>query len=312
MIARRTGVFLALALALVAAGCSSAPARTSGTRSIAESPSIPLTRVTFSGHRYVVAADLGVGRPVPLMVHGNSGMFLSVTHEVGEQVIGGPVAKVEEFGYSARGKGLIAVPALALGEARYTHLREVPVFDFAEERGTPVQGMLGVPFLTAARAVVDFSKGTLTQGAPVTPEPDAGLLRAGYVSVPMTPGPDGKVTISVYFPALGRAVAITPSTVSTALSLHRPIFDGKTPMARDSVPNDLSPRGTTPAVFVTDAVDYEIAGRKLRSAATFQDWAEYAQVAEKDLRSFGMLGFDWMDQHRAVLDYANLRLYFIP
>lgn len=310
MIARPHRFFLALAL--VAAGCSSAPMRTTEPRSIAESPAVPLTRVTFSGHRYVVAADLDVGHPVPLMVHGNSGLFLSLTHEIGEQVAGAPVSKVEDYGYSSRGKGFISVPTLGLGEGRYTNLRKVPVFDFSEERGTPVQGMVGVPFLTTARAVVDFSKGTLAQGAPVTPEPDAGLLRAGYVCVPMTPGPDGKVTIPVYFPALGVAVAITPSTVSTALSLHRPLFDGKTSMARDSVPNDLSPRGTTPAVFVSDAIDYEIAGRKLRSAATFQDWAEYAQVAEKDLKSFGMLGFDWMDEHRAVLDYANLRLYFVP
>jgi len=25
-----------------------------------------------------------------------------------------------------------------------------------------------------------------------------------------------------------------------------------------------------------------------------------------------MLGFDWMKAHRAVLDYSNRRLYFLP
>jgi hypothetical protein len=33
-------------------------------------------------------------------------------------------------------------------------------------------------------------------------------------------------------------------------------------------------------------------------------------VAESELETAGMLGFDWMHAHGAVLDYANGRLYF--
>ncbi len=300
-----------------AAGSALAPVPTARGRTAEPEPipfpagqSLPLKRVTFSGHRYVVAAD--VGHPVPLMIHGNSGMFLSLTHEIGERVSGGPVSKREDYGYTSRGKGLIHVAALTLGSGRYSNLRDVPVFDFTEERGGPVQGMLGVAFLTTARAAVDFSRDALIVGVAVTAEPDPGLLRAGYACVAMRLGPDNKVTIPVYFPSLARTVPLTPSTVSTALSLHRPLFAGKIAMKRDSIPNDQSPRGTRPELFVSNEIEFEVAGRKLRSPASLEDWAEYAKVPEKELRSFGMLGFDWMDEHRAVLDYANLRLYFMP
>jgi len=30
------------------------------------------------------------------------------------------------------------------------------------------------------------------------------------------------------------------------------------------------------------------------------------------LESFGMLGYDWMKEHEAILDYANRFLYFKP
>ena len=44
----------------------------------------------------------------------------------------------------------------------------------------------------------------------------------------------------------------------------------------------------------------------------FEDLAEYAKVPEGELESDGMLGFDWMKRHRAILDYANRTLYFLP
>ena len=50
----------------------------------------------------------------------------------------------------------------------------------------------------------------------------------------------------------------------------------------------------------------------MTSSASFEDFAEYGKISESDLESYGMLGFDWMKQHQAVLDYANRRLYFKP
>jgi hypothetical protein len=50
----------------------------------------------------------------------------------------------------------------------------------------------------------------------------------------------------------------------------------------------------------------------MRSPASFEDLAEYADVPEPELESFGMLGYDWMKQHEAVLDYTNRVLYFKP
>ena len=113
------------------------------------------------------------------------------------------------------------------------------------------------------------------------------------------------------FPALDRVLPITPSTVSTALTLHEPLFHGKVVMSRAPAP-DRSPNGTTPDEFVSERVDFEVAGVPMRSHATFENFAEYGKVAEGDLESYGMLGFDWMKQHQAILDYANRVLYFMP
>jgi hypothetical protein len=271
-----------------------------------------LTVVEFSGRRYVAAADLGLGVPVPLMVHGNASFYMTVTHETGERVSGGPVTKLEEYGYSARGRGRIEVPTLRVGGQDFSARRDVPVFDFTEERGGPVQGMLGVPFLIEARAAVDFSRDVLVLGVAPAGDPDSVLLANGYRHVPIRLEAGGKTTIHVSFPALGRAIPITPSTVSSALSLHRPLFEGKLAMRFDSTSADQSPHGTHPEVAVVDSIAFTIAGSRFRSQATLEDWAEYSNVPEAALKSFGMLGFDWMKEHAAILDYANLRLYFKP
>src|SRR5437879_11167704 len=76
---------------------------------------LPLTTVDFAGHRYVVTADLGLGAPIPLMVHGNARMFLQLIHKIGEKVNGGPVRRLEAYGYSSKGRGAIDVPMMRLG-----------------------------------------------------------------------------------------------------------------------------------------------------------------------------------------------------
>lgn len=275
------------------------------------SQGVPLTTVEFSGQRYVVRANVGTGRTVPLMIHGNARMFLTLTHEVGEELSGGPVPKVEDYGYSSKGKGIVRVDRLRIGAETFSDLPPVPVFDYTESGGSPVQGMVGLPFLIAARAAVDFSRDALLFGVAVRDEPDSALLANGYRSVRMNIPENGRATLAARFPALGRDVRITPSTVSSALTLHFPLFDGKVPMTKAAAP-DRSPSGTTPDVFLSERVDFEIAGVSMRSPASFEDFAEYGKVGEDELETFGMLGFDWMKEHDAILDYANRYLYFKP
>ena len=272
--------------------------------------SVPLETVVFSGHRYVARVDIGSVAQVPLMIHGNSRMYLSVTHAVGEKLLGGAVPKTEDYGYSSRGKGVIPVKAIRIGGRTYPGWPEVPVFDFSEG-DTPVQGMLGTPFLAAARAAVDFSRDRLLLGVSVKREPDRALLAQGYRTIPFTIGPGARATLEARFPAIGRTLPITPSTVSSALTLHLPLFAGKVPMTKEPSP-DRSPNGTTPDEYTSGSVAFEIAGVPMHSPASFEDFAEYGKVPEGDLVTYGMLGYDWMKEHRAVLDYANRRLYFRP
>ena len=297
-----------LLVAGLSASCSTPPARDTV---LPARRSVPLTVIAFSGFRYIVPAEVDVVTGVPLMIHGNSRMYLSLTHGVGEQLNGGPVAKTEDYGYSSRGKGVLRVERIRIGEETYPGAPEVPVFDFAEEGGTPAQGMLGVPFLLAARAAIDFSRDRLLLGVDSSRVPDRALLANGYRWAAISVRPGGQTTVEARFPAIGLALPITPSTVSTALTLHLPRFEGEVPMVRTESP-DRSPSGTTPDEFHSDRVELEIAGVRMWSPAFFEDLAEYGKVPERDLESYGMLGFDWMKEHRAVLDYANRVLYFKP
>ena len=297
-------VAFALILASLA-GCASTTALRGRER-------VPLRTILFSGHRYVAEADLGLGEPVPIMIHGNARMFLMVTHPIGERLTGGPVPKVEDYGYSAKGKGTIRVPLLRFGHRRTTDLPDVPVFDYVAEGASPAQGMVGVPFLIAERAAVDFSTDRLILGVERSGSPNRALLEEGYRSIAMTADRNGKMIVPAYFPSLGRTISITPSTVANALTLHRAPFAGRLPMTRDTTDTDHSPSGTSPEIYLAERVSFELGGVKFTTPASLEDFAEYAKVPEAEIGSLGFLGFDWMKEHEAVLDYANHRLYFRP
>ncbi len=278
---------------------------------VSASQSVSLAIVSFSGHRYVAMADLGLAQPMPLMVHGNGRVYLSVTHPVAERLTGEPVRKHDDYGYTARGRGAIDVAVLRLGGRAFEPIADVPVFDFTDDPDAPVQGMLGTRFLTAERAAVDFATDTLLLGVASSADPNGALLERGYRVVPLSIGDDQRVTIEVTFPVLGRAVAIPPATVSNALTLHHDLFADLVPMAKAPAP-DRSPGGSSPHVFTSDDVEFEVGGARCHEAAAFEDLAEYAGLTERELPSYGMLGFDWMKRHDAILDYANRRLLFRP
>ena len=275
---------------------------------IAAEHTVHLDIVEFAGNRYVAAVDLGLGRPVPLMVHGNARVHLSLVHAVAEELTGGPLPKVEDYGYTARGKASVDDPALRLGGTTYEGLKAVPVFDFSDTPDAPVQGMLGTRFLTGARAAVDFSSDALLLGVAASDRPDPALVARGYRVVRTVALADGRMTIDVFFPSIERAIPITLSTVADALMLHQPLFEGRVAMQAAGL--DHSPGGTSPEVFTAERVAFEIEGTAFESVASFQDLAEYGKVTEAELETSGMLGFQWMRAHSAVLDYANRYLYF--
>ncbi|HEU4723796.1 MAG TPA: hypothetical protein VFU59_00720 [Candidatus Eisenbacteria bacterium] len=280
--------------------------------SLAGETTVPLTTIEFAGHRYVADAELDAGGRARLMIHGNASMFLMLTHEIGERVNGGPVPKQADYGYSAKGKGSVRVGGLRLAGRSIADIPEVPVFDYVAEGASPAQGMLGVPFLARERAAVDFARDVMILGVRTGARPDRGLLDRGYRSVAMIPDATGKLFVEAYFPSLGRTIPLTPSTVSSALTLHRPPFVGRLPMLRDTTDTDHSPSRTHPALYRSERVAFSIGGAAFESPASLEDFAEYANRPETDLESLGYLGYDWMKAHAAVIDYANRVLYFRP
>ncbi|HKQ18411.1 MAG TPA: hypothetical protein VJW75_01565, partial [Candidatus Eisenbacteria bacterium] len=252
----------------------------------ADSAVITLRTVEFSGHRYVVDADFGLAHRVPLMIHGNARMFLSIIHAIGEDLSGGPVAKLEAYGYSRKGKGVMTVPSMRVGGRAYANLRDVPVFDFTEAGDTVVQGMLGIPFLVSSGAVVDFSKDALRLGGRPEDRPAKLLLAAGYRAAKLTISRGNRATLRAYFPSLGRAIPISPSTVSSALTLHHPLFAGRVPMRPAALP-DQSPSGTRPDVHLCDRVDFEIEGPCSTPRPRLKTWRSTAPCRSPTSRPSG-------------------------
>jgi hypothetical protein len=243
------------------------------------------------------------------MVHGNARVSLALVHEVAEQLVGAPVPKLDDYGYSARGRGSIGVPALRLDGAIFGPFEGVPVFDFGDTPDAPIRGMLGTRFLTSSRAAVDFASDSLLLGVAASDEPDPTMLTRGYRAVRTVALADGRMTIDLFFPSIERAIPITLSTVANALALHRPVFAGRVALRPAGL--DRSPSGTSPEAFTSERVAFVIEGTAFETAASFQDFAEYGNVGESDLQTFGTLGFDWMLAHRALLDYANRYVYFV-
>jgi hypothetical protein len=117
----------------------------------------PLRFVVDSGWRPIVTAEVA-GIEVPMLIHANAGFLAMLTHDALYRVTGRRVGKESEFGLghdlrpSPAGRGHVEVPSLSVAGRTLTEVR-LEIFDLPT---TNWEGMLGVEWLAAVGAVVDF------------------------------------------------------------------------------------------------------------------------------------------------------------
>ena len=138
------------------------------------------------------------------------------------------------------------------------------------------------------------------------------MLEKGYQHTPFEIS-NSEVFMQVYFNALQKEIPITIGTVASDYSLDVVTFKNALALEATNT-RDHSPDNTTPDVYKnTTSIAYSIAGVNFEipaQQAEFSDFAEYGNTTHDELPSFGIFGRDWMKRHQAVIDYANLILYF--
>nr|WP_321354870.1 hypothetical protein [uncultured Draconibacterium sp.] len=274
---------------------------------------VQMQQIVFGGNRYVVDANFGLEKTVPMMVHGNAGFYMMLTHDVAEQLNNGePLTKIDDYGYSERGRGRINVAAFSIGEHVFNGIENIPVFDWPEEEGKAAQGMLGVDWLQKEKVKIDFVNEQLEIGVAKTDKPDSKLLENEYKYTRFEIS-DSEVFMQVYFDVLQKEIPITIGTVASDYSLDVLTFKNVLALnatnTRDHSPDNTTPdvyKNTTPIAYSIAGVTFEIPAQR----AEFSDFAEYGNTTHDALPSFGIFGRDWMKNHQAVIDYANLILYF--
>lgn len=277
---------------------------------------VPLRHVEFYGNRYVVDVDLGVGHPVPLMVHGGANMTLMLNHGMAERINAGrPITKTSDYGYSDKGSGLLYVEHFCIGGRRLACDMDVPVFD-QDPTSEVSHGMLGATFLRAQQAILSFAEHTLTLPGTTKAAPDRAVEMPGYHSTPIQFDPYDMAYIWVYFEALGRKAPMGVGTVGDAHDFNRDKFCEHLELVEHPDPDTgyLSPHGTSSnAWYPTLPVRYHIDQQCFEAApddCCFSSYSAYMDVPPEAIDTFGTFNFDWMLRHQAVIDYGAARLYF--
>jgi len=274
---------------------------------------VPMSQIVFGGNRYVVNADFGLKKPVPMMVHGNASFYMMITHDVAEQLNNGqPIEKIDDYGYSDRGRSRMNIEKFGVGKHSFLNIENVPVFDWPEEEGKAAQGMLGVEFLKNENVKIDFVNETLEIDVAKSETPDPALLEKGY-SFTRFFIENKEVFMSVYFEALQKEIPITIGTVSSDYSLDVKTFENAIKIKATNT-KDHSPDNTTPDVYLNEEpIIYKIGDHSFEipvNGTELSGFAEYANTKQDKLPSFGIFGRDWMKRNQAIIDYSNRILYF--
>jgi hypothetical protein len=274
---------------------------------------VKLLPIVFEGNRYVVEADFGLEKKVPLMVHGNASLYLMITHDIAEQLNNGNrIEKIRDYGYSDKGMGRINVEKFQIGDKTFSNVKNVSVFDWPAEVGKAAQGMLGIYFLKQEKVRIDFIREQMEIGVELNEQPDESLLKQGYSYTKLFVE-KGEGYMNVYFDALNKEIPVTVGTVSDEYSLDLVTFQNGIEIEATGS-NNHSPSGTNPPVYNNVApIRYKIANQSFEipnKKADLYNFAEYENVKQSELFPFGIFGRDWMKENNAVIDYANNILYF--
>jgi hypothetical protein len=274
---------------------------------------VKMKQIVFAGNRYVVEADFGLAKKVPLMVHGNTSMYLMLTHDIAEKLnYGKPIEKTRDYGYSEKGSGRINVKKFQIGGKTFHNIMDVSVFDWPEDVGKAAQGMIGVTFFKNEKVKIDFLNEQMEIGVSYTGKPDKSLLDKGYIATKIFIEND-EAYINVFFEALNKEIPITIGTVADELSLDYVTF--KDAIKIKKVDGKVhSPDDTSPEIYANvTPIKYKISNQSFKiphQKSSIYSFAQYEDISQLELPAYGIFGRDWMKENNAIIDYANQILYF--
>ncbi len=277
-----------------------------------ETNAIKLSTIDFGdfGNRYITKIDIGLKKEIPVMIHGNASGYLYITHEIAESLNSGkPITKISDFGYSSKGMGITSVSDLVIGNQTFPKIEKVTVLDWPNKSSYQgPKGMLGLGFLVKENVILNFVTDEMVLGNKISNQPNQKLLDIGYKSSSFIIE-NNKAIMNVYFEVLGKEIPVIVSTAWVELNLHAPFFKDKVRLT-ENTSEVVSPSNIVVPIHKTNSIRFGINGVMFDSPALLYDQAKYSNMPESDLKTYAMIGYDWMKKYSAIIDYGNKILYF--
>jgi hypothetical protein len=296
-----------LALVAMLAGVSSVEAATSYA---------PVQFRTVSGIRPFVQVLLN-GKPFLFMVHSNAGFYMMTTHANAAAAGVTNLENLDNYGISSPGhlSGLGRAKAvLEQLQVADDKAANVPLLVFEVPQDPPMEGMLGVRWLRAKRAILDYDRSRLA--LPENPQDseteDRALAADAYVPHPMI----WDETHSIFFvhaTVNGTPVDMDVSTVAeNGLDIE---FARKASIPVGPVVDQYDgPKGSTGEDFIAKKqVSITIDGQQTAPAQPhIYDMYAYDSEERKpdpDAEHLARIGADFMLANQAVIDFGTNTLF---
>jgi hypothetical protein len=305
-----------LALALNLSGGQAQETKRVADEPSAETATVAFTMEEISGLRPVVGVRLN-GHPFRMMVHSNASFFAQFGHKTAALVKVREMKRFGEYGIVATGR----LSKLGRDEAVIDLLevgahadRNAPVSIF-ETPASDTIGMLGLKWITANRAIIDFPDKRLT----LKPAPDAAakmksrLRESGFIDLPMQIDPSrGDFQVSV---TLGKATRkMTVSTVA-GISIDTAFARDAGVALGEEAGTFGGPTGSQGTRYRTrDPITIKIGNWTSQPSdkATVLDEYVYSsrpRPTDSTQAIGGALGADFLIAHDAVVDFGNKLLF---
>jgi len=278
--------------------------------------SIPIQIMASAGDRPFISASVN-GTPVMFQLHSSAALYMQISHKLADTAKIADRHHVGSYGIvkigqlSSLGMDNAFINELTVGGHVFNH---VPVSIF--ETPSPYDhGMLGLSWLNANRAIIDYQKKVVVLNAA-----NGGkaihdqLLQENYIAIPMK---RNNADAGRYYVSVKVNDIVEPMIVST---VSHNIFDIDF-AKRSSVEYKVAggenyggPTGTEGKVYVnTKPVAIQIGDASFELPVVhFLDTYAYEGISRpKDTSDItgGMLGCDFLLAHGAVVDFGNGILY---
>ena len=272
---------------------------------------LPMEVIELAGPRPTIDYLIN-GKPETSMIHSNAGMYIQLTPERAEEL--GVTDWVEngEYGITEPGKVghryKAVIKDIKMGNLSFS---DVDVDIFSKPKGAEHIGMLGLPWITENRIIIDFGNNTvmIRPDKQQTDSVEKKLLEDGYIVVPMSKEDDRYIVEA----SINNDKA--NFTISTVSHLYvDSVFAAHSGVEFGSVGGMFGgPSGMTGNVYGT-TTDFKLSIGGFEAVTDVLIKDEYKYIGHKRPENAtecigGTLGAVFMMRNKAVIDFGNLKLY---